>query len=237
MRTFYIIPVRDVALWESLWSPSSPPRPAGRYPSLPDSPALEGSPEVEDFEKAAAAQPGCPAPSTSPKHVRLFSIKPRAAESASGQNPAPGPSPPGAQLLAGPPTPQHPIPQAPVLHAQIVLTLPPLDKLPFKAPLNPLPNSAPPPLPGQGEGSRRPGAVTHPDSDGNSPKFFVIQKVNRRPGLPPAPHPDLPSPSQPDGLARWGGGGGGKKGRLCKGKQKRQRDIKRQETRGDRVRG
>lgn len=48
----------------------------------------------------------------------------------------------------------------------------------------------------------------------------------------PYPLP-LPLPLQP---ARWadrlGGGGGekGKKGRLCKGKQKRQRDVKRQET-------
>lgn len=71
--------------------------------------------------------------------------------------------------------------------------------------------------------------VTQRDPDCNSPKFFVTQKVNRRPGFP-TPLP-LPSPSsQPDGLTGWGGKGGGKKGRLCKGKQKRQRDVKRQET-------
>lgn len=71
--------------------------------------------------------------------------------------------------------------------------------------------------------------VTQRDPDCNSPKFFVTQKVNRRPGFP-TPLP-LPLPLQP---ARWadrlGGKGGGKKGRLCKGKQKRQRDVKRQET-------
>lgn len=66
--------------------------------------------------------------------------------------------------------------------------------------------------------------VTQWDPVCNSPKFFVTQKVNRRPGC------TSPSPSrQPDGPTGWGGGGKGKKGRLCKGKQKRQRDVKRQE--------
>lgn len=63
----------------------------------------------------------------------------------------------------------------------------------------------------------------------DSPKFFVTQKVNRRPDFP-TPSRSLSPSSQPDGPTGWGGEGGGeKKGRLCKGKQKRQRDVKRQE--------
>lgn len=71
--------------------------------------------------------------------------------------------------------------------------------------------------------------VTHWDPDCNSPKFFVTQKVNRRPGFPTPSYSPSPS-SQPDGPTGWGEGGREKKGRLCKGKQKRQRDVKRQET-------
>lgn len=85
-----------------------------------------------------------------------------------------------------------------------------------------------------GVGDQAARAVTHPGiRQGVSPKFFVTQKVNRRPGLPPA-HPQQTSPPPPGQMGQQvGGRERGEKGRLCKGKQKRQRDIKRQETRGD----
>ena len=190
-------------------------------------------------------------------------------------NPVPGPSPATlyplpALLLSSPHSLSTPSFRLQCFADRIVLTLPPLDKLPSKAPLSPLPNLEPTPLPpalppphppakrgGESEEARLPGggggepgggeraalgAVTHPDSDGNSPKFFVTQKVNRRPGLPPPPtlsprpQPYLPSPPPASQMGRHaaGKGEGDKKGRLCKGKQKRQRDIKRQETWGDR---
>lgn len=63
--------------------------------------------------------------------------------------------------------------------------------------------------------------VTHGDPDCNSPKFSVTQKGKQKARLPHRLL--LPSPSsQPDGPTGWGGGDKGKKGRLCKRKQKRQ---------------
>lgn len=63
--------------------------------------------------------------------------------------------------------------------------------------------------------------MTHGDPDCNSPKFSVTQKGKQKARLPHRLL--LPSPSsQPDGLTGWGGGDKGKKGRLCKRKQKRQ---------------
>lgn len=52
----------------------------------------------------------------------------------------------------------------------------------------------------------------------DSPKFFVTQKVNRRPDFP-TPSRSLSPSSQPDGPTGWGGGGGReKKGQIVQRK-------------------
>lgn len=74
--------------------------------------------------------------------------------------------------------------------------------------------------------------VTHPDSDGDSPKFFVTQKVNRRPGLPRPTPRSSPFP-QP---ARWAGRlgeGRGEKRADCAKENKRDTETSRDRKHGE----
>lgn len=74
--------------------------------------------------------------------------------------------------------------------------------------------------------------MTHPDSDCNSPKFFVTQKVNRRPGSPPSPTLSSPPPASQMGL-RAGGKGVGEKRADCAKENKRDRETSRDRKRGE----
>lgn len=73
--------------------------------------------------------------------------------------------------------------------------------------------------------------ATQWDSDCNSPKFFVTQKVNRRPGFPTPSRSPSPS-SQPDGPTGWGGGGKGKRADCAK-ENRRDREMSRDRKRGE----
>lgn len=66
----------------------------------------------------------------------------------------------------------------------------------------------------------------------DSPKFFVTQKVNRRPDFP-TPSRSLSPSSQPDGPTGWGGRGEGKKRADCAKENRRDREMSRDRKWGE----
>lgn len=197
-------------------------------------------------------------------------LEPQSTGTCPRTNPVPGPSPTTlyplpALLLSSPHSLSTPPFRLQRFADRIVLTLPPLDKLPSKAPLSPLPNLEPPPLSphppprgvgrarkpgcggwegeasqaGRGARGRGAGCLRSCDPPRLRRQFSQVlcdTKGKQKAWLTPRPQPHLPSPPPASQMGRHaaGKGEGDKKGRLCKGKQKRHRDIKRQETWGDR---
>lgn len=141
---------------------------------------------------------------------------------------------PHPAFLPTSPFPQHPTPQTPELLLRIVFSSPPLDKLPFKAPLNPLPNSKPPTAAvgrgrgrGRGRGSwagAEGGRLGCPSCDPPRLRQRFSQvlcdtKGKQKAWLTPAhpPQNSLPPACRPIWLA---GGREGKKGQIVRRKTK-----------------